>query len=65
VVAQGKSPAAHKAMAHAAKTLASTGLSLMTSPELLESVKKEWLEKTEGSDYVCPIPVDVMPGFHD
>ena len=65
VVAQGKSPAAHKAMAHAAKTLASTGLSLMTSPELLESVKKEWLEKTEGSDYVCPIPADVMPGFHD
>ncbi len=65
VVAQGKSPAAHKAMAHAAKTLASTGLSLMTSPELLESVKKEWLEKTEGSAYVCPIPADVMPGFHD
>lgn len=65
VVAQGKSPAAHKAMAHAAKTLASTGLSLITSPELLESVKKEWLEKTEGSDYVCPIPADVMPGFHD
>ncbi|NTD86170.1 M20 family metallopeptidase [Agrobacterium tumefaciens] len=65
VVAQGKSPAAHKAMAHAAKTLASTGLSLMTSPELLESVKKEWLEKTEGSDYVCPIPAEVMPGFHD
>ncbi|TWC85345.1 aminobenzoyl-glutamate utilization protein B [Rhizobium sp. SJZ105] len=65
VVAQGKSPAAHKAMAHAAKTLVSTGLSLMTSPELLESVKKEWLEKTEGSDYVCPIPADVMPGFHD
>jgi len=65
VVAQGKSPAAHKAMAHAAKTLASTGLSLMTSPELLESVKKEWMEKTEGSDYVCPIPADVMPGFHD
>jgi len=65
VVAQGKSPAAHKAMAHAAKALASTGLSLMTSPELLESVKKEWLEKTEGSDYVCPIPADVMPGFHD
>ncbi len=65
VVAQGKSPAAHKAMAHAAKTLASTGLSLMTSPELLESVKKDWLEKTEGSDYVCPIPADVMPGFHD
>jgi aminobenzoyl-glutamate utilization protein B len=64
VVAQGKSPAAHKAMAHAAKTLASTGLSLMTSPELLARAKKEWREKTEGSDYVCPIPADVMPGSH-
>jgi aminobenzoyl-glutamate utilization protein B len=64
VVAQGKSPAAHKAMAHAAKTLASTGLSLMTSPELLASAKKEWREKTEGNDYVCPIPADVMPGSH-
>ncbi len=64
VVAQGKSPAAHKAMAHAAKTLASTGLSLMTSPELLASAKREWREKTEGGDYVCPIPADVMPGSH-
>ncbi|MRG64107.1 amidohydrolase [Rhizobium pusense] len=64
VVAQGKTPAAHKAMVHAAKTLAATGLSLMTSPELLASAKKEWQEKTEGSKYVCPIPADVMPGSH-
>ncbi|MBG0509604.1 amidohydrolase [Agrobacterium sp. MOPV5] len=64
VVAQGKSPAAHKAMAHAAKTLASTGFALMTSPELLASAKREWQEKTEGSKYVCPIPADVMPGSH-
>lgn len=64
VVAQGKTSAAHKAMVHAAKTLAATGLSLMTSPELLASAKKEWQEKTEGSKYVCPIPADVMPGSH-
>jgi aminobenzoyl-glutamate utilization protein B len=64
VVAQGKSPAAHKAMAHAAKTLASTGFALMTSPELLASAKREWQEKTDGSKYVCPIPADVMPGSH-
>lgn len=64
VVAQGKSPAAHKAMAHAAKTLASTGFALMTSPELLANAKREWQEKTEGSKYVCPIPADVMPGSH-
>ncbi|QBJ15860.1 amidohydrolase [Agrobacterium sp. 33MFTa1.1] len=64
VVAQGKTPAAHKAMVHAAKTLAATGLSLMTTPELLASARKEWQEKTEGSKYVCPIPADVMPGSH-
>jgi aminobenzoyl-glutamate utilization protein B len=64
VVAQGKAPAAHKAMAHAAKAMASTGLALMTSPELLANAKKEWQEKTEGSRYVCPIPPDVMPGSH-
>ncbi|PZP52881.1 MAG: amidohydrolase [Agrobacterium fabrum] len=64
VVAQGKSPAAHKAMAHAAKALASTGLALMSSPDLLANAKREWREKTEGSQYVCPIPADVMPGSH-
>ncbi|RWX76957.1 amidohydrolase [Neorhizobium lilium] len=64
VVAQGKSPAAHKAMAHAAKALATTGLSLMTSPELLSAAKAEWAEKTDGKPYVCPIPADIEPATH-
>jgi aminobenzoyl-glutamate utilization protein B len=64
VVAQGKSPAAHKAMAHAAKALACTGLKLMTSPELLAATKAEWVEATDGKAYVCPIPDDVMPGSY-
>ncbi len=62
VVAQGKSAAAHKAMAHAAKALATTGLSLMTTPELLAASKAEWANKTEGQAYTCPIPDHVMPG---
>ncbi len=61
VVAQGKSPAAHKAMAHAAKTLAATGLSLIESPELLAAAKHEWAEKAEGRAYVCPIPHHIKP----
>jgi aminobenzoyl-glutamate utilization protein B len=61
VVAQGKSPAAHKAMAHAAKTLAATGLALMTQPDLLAAAKAEWKEKTGGQPYVCPIPDEVKP----
>lgn len=62
VVAQGKSAAAHKAMSHAAKTLATTGLSLMMSPLLLAEARAEWRERTEGKPYVCPIPLDIMPG---
>lgn len=62
VVAQGKSAAAHKAMAHAAKALATTGLSLMTTPELLTAARAEWADKTEGQAYICPIPDHVTPG---
>jgi aminobenzoyl-glutamate utilization protein B len=62
VVAQGKSAAAHKAMAHAAKALATTGLSLMTTPELLVASRAEWANKTEGQAYTCPIPDHVTPG---
>ncbi|MGY5802124.1 M20 family metallopeptidase [Rhizobium sp. LEGMi12c] len=66
VVAQGKSVVAHKAMVHAAKTLATTGLSLMTTPELLAAARAEWADKTDGQAYVCPIPGNVMPGsVHD
>lgn len=62
VVAQGRSPAAHKAMAHAAKTLAATGFTLLTEPDLLAAVTAEWREKTSGKPYVSPIPAEVMPG---
>ena len=63
VVAQGKSPAAHKAFAHAAKSLAATGLDLILDPDLLATAKAEWLEKTEGRPYQCPIPEHVGPKF--
>ncbi|MBB6510531.1 aminobenzoyl-glutamate utilization protein B [Rhizobium soli] len=63
VVSQGKSPAAHKAMTHAAKAIATTGLSLMTSPDLLAAAKAEWAEQTDGKAYVCPIPPEIMAGM--
>ncbi len=63
VVAQGKSPAAHKAMAHAAKAIATTGLSLITSPKLLAAAKAEWAEKADGKAYVCPIPAEITPSM--
>ena len=61
VVAQGRSPAAHKAMIHAAKAMAATGLDLATSPQLLANAKAEWLEKISDQPYICPIPESVMP----
>ncbi|APO78057.1 aminobenzoyl-glutamate utilization protein B (plasmid) [Rhizobium etli 8C-3] len=61
VVAQGRSPGAHKAMVHAAKVLAATGLDLFTSAELLAQAKVEWSEKMDGQPYVCPIPETVQP----
>ncbi|QND45972.1 amidohydrolase (plasmid) [Rhizobium lusitanum] len=61
VVAQGRSPGAHKAMIHAAKALAATGLDLLTSSELLAQAKIEWSEKMDGEPYMCPIPESVQP----
>jgi len=62
VVAQGRSRAAHKAMVHAAKALASTGLDLATSPSLLAKATAEWKAARGDDPYVCPIPENVMPG---
>jgi aminobenzoyl-glutamate utilization protein B len=61
VVAQGRSPAAHKAMVHAAKILAATGLSLFASEDLRQQARAEWREKTGGKPYICPIPPHVRP----
>lgn len=61
VVAQGRSTGAHKAMIHAAKALAATGLDLVTSPGLLADAKAEWAEKTQEEPYVCPIPDHISP----
>lgn len=64
VVAQGRSPAAHKAMVHAAKVLAATGLDLVMSEELRYEARAEWEDKMDGQPYVCPIPEDIKPGQH-
>ncbi len=61
VVAQGKSPMAHKAMLHAARAIAATALDAMLTPSLLERARTELKEKTGGKPYRCPIPADVVP----
>ena len=60
-VAQGKAPAAHKGMIHAAKIMASTASSLIKNPQKLDNAKKVFKSQIKENPYVCPIPNGVMP----
>lgn len=61
VVAQGKSPAAHKAMVHAAKTMAAGAAELLMNPAQMEAAKAEWRRRRGGRPYISPIPENVTP----
>ncbi|QDO97387.1 amidohydrolase [Ferrovibrio terrae] len=56
LVAQGKQPAAHKAMAQAAKAMAATAIDALTDEDLLKQARSEWEKRTAGAPYQCPIP---------
>ncbi|WP_319517485.1 M20 family metallopeptidase [uncultured Martelella sp.] len=61
IVAQGKAPAAHKAMTYVSKVMAATGRMLMEDETLMARVKKAHAENLAREPYVCPIPADVKP----
>lgn len=61
IVAQGKAPAAHKAMVYVSKVMATTGRMLMEDETLMARVKKAHAENLAREPYVCPIPADVKP----
>ena len=61
LVAQGKSPAAHKGMAHAAKAMAATAVALLHDPALIASAKSDHTTRLAGTPFVNPIPDDVDP----
>src|SRR5882757_6979711 len=61
VVAQGKSPAAHKAMVQAAKAMAGLGIKALTEPKLIEAAKADLTKRTAKTPYVCPLPDHVGP----
>ena len=61
LVAQGKLPAAHKGMEHAAKVMASTALDLIRKPELVAAAKADHAARLDGTPFVNPIPDDVDP----
>ncbi len=61
LTAQGKSPAAHKGMVHAAKIMAATGRDLFAKPDLLAAAKAEHAANLAREPYICPLEPDVMP----
>ena len=61
VVAQGKSPHAHKAMVQAAKAMAGLGINALTDPDLIVAAKADLKRRTARTPYVSPLPGDVMP----
>ncbi|SED92110.1 aminobenzoyl-glutamate utilization protein B [Rhizobiales bacterium GAS191] len=68
LVAQGKAPAAHKGMEHAAKVMATTAIDLIVDPNLIEAAKADFRDRLAGTPFVNPIPDDVdppLPAAHD
>jgi aminobenzoyl-glutamate utilization protein B len=61
VVAQGKTPAAHKAMVQAAKAMAALGVRALTEPGLIEAAKADLKARTARTPYVSPLPESVSP----
>jgi aminobenzoyl-glutamate utilization protein B len=61
VVAQGKSPAAHKAMVQAAKAMAGLGIKALNEPQLIAAAQADLKARTGRTPYVSPLPDDVAP----
>jgi aminobenzoyl-glutamate utilization protein B len=61
LTAQGKAPAAHKGMVHAAKIMAGTAIDVMTEETLMARAKRDHQERIGRTPYVCPLPADVKP----
>jgi aminobenzoyl-glutamate utilization protein B len=61
LVAQGKLPAAHKGMEHAAKVMAGTAIDLLANPDLIEAAKADHRQRLDGTPFTNPIPDDVEP----
>jgi aminobenzoyl-glutamate utilization protein B len=63
LVAQGKAPAAHKGMEHAAKVMAATAIDLFLDDDLVRQAKADHRRRLANKPFVNPIPDDVDPPF--
>jgi aminobenzoyl-glutamate utilization protein B len=61
LTAQGKSPAAHKGMIHAAKIMASMARALFVDTGLLAAAQSEHAANLAQTPYICPLDADVIP----
>lgn len=61
MVAQGKLPAAHKGMEHAAKIMASTAASLFLDPGRIEAAKADHKAALRGRAFANPLTPDIDP----
>lgn len=61
MVAQGKGPAAHKGMVHAATAMAAMALDLLTAPALLAEARAEFDDVIANTPYDRPIPEGTIP----
>ena len=61
VVAQGKTPAAHKAVVQAAKAMAGLGVKALLEPDLIAAAKEDLKKRTARTPYVSPLPDNVAP----
>ncbi len=61
MVTQGKSPAAHKGMIHAAKAMAATAVDLVVDPSLLQAARDEFEGIVSVTPYDRPIPEGTVP----
>jgi len=61
ITAQGKSPAAHKGMAHAARAMAGLAERLIEDADLLARAKAEHAQRLAATPYRCPLPADLRP----
>lgn len=61
LVAQGKSPIAHKGMLFAGKVIAGAAIDVLDDPRILQSAKREHRERVGEKPFSSPIPKDVRP----
>lgn len=63
LVAQGKAPAAHKGLVHAAKAMAAVGADLFVQPQALAAAQAEFKAFRAKNEFRNPITDDMEPDF--